>query len=127
MKTEMPLPRIQTRFRLCSNESNLDEEETELKRFYLPSEIVENIIGWHKEFQTARIKDYYYRKFQKQYSASLVKSTSRLKLYTRELKALGMKYRTYNSSNSFHSFTMDSKKCKRDYKGEYYRLKAIFI
>jgi hypothetical protein len=122
----MPLPRISTNFLLSDLDIESSEEElTEIKPRYLPSVIIEQIILWNEEFKIARIKAYYYRKFMEHYGVSLVRSTSRLKLYNRELKSIGMKYRTMNGDRSFKSFVKDTQINKRKY--DYDELKGIFI
>ena len=122
----MPLPRISTNFLLCNLDNNSsDEEVIEIKPRYLPPVIVEQIISWNQEFNTARIKEYYYRKFMEHYGVSLVRSTSRLKLYNRELKSIGMKYRSINGTGSFKSFVKYTQINKRSY--DYDQLKGIFI
>lgn len=120
------LPRILTKFKL----DHTDSEESEqlvlaqpLPR--LPEEIVEMIIDWVGEFNRAEIKAYYYNRFLKSYKASLVKSSSGLKLYTRELKAMAMKHRTLNQPKTFVSFVRDSNKCQRRY--NYENLIGIFF
>jgi len=122
----MPLPRISTKFLINDLNKSKEEEIIHIKKVYLPKEIVEKIILWNEEFKTARIKEYYYAKFMEHYGSSLVKSSSRLKLYNRELKSIGMKYRsTGNNSCTFKSFVNDTRINNRKY--DYEKLKSIFI
>ena len=123
----MPLPRISTKFLINDLEKKSKEEKKiHIKRRYLPKEIVEKIISWNQEFQIARIKQYHYSKFLEQYGASLVRSSSRLKVYNRELKSMGMKYHTSTDTNcSFKSFVKFTKKNKLRY--NYEKLKSLFI
>jgi hypothetical protein len=122
----MPLPRISTKFLINNLDKYEEEEIIHIKKVYLPKEIVEKIILWYEEFKTARIKQYYYNKFMEHYGVSLVKSSSQLKLYNRELKSIGMKYRSINNSScTFKSFVNDTKINNRKY--DYEKLKSIFI
>ena len=122
------LPRILTRFKLAHTDtSENDAESTVLVKptVLLPDEIVDTIIGWVEEFARAELKCYYYNRFMKKYRVSLVKSSSRLKLYTRELKAMAMKHRTLNEPPTFCRFVRDSNRCKRQY--NYEQLVGIFF
>lgn len=119
----MPLPRLQTCLDFRSGDDT--QEEKMVPHVLLPSIVVDMIVGWYKEFQRARVKAYHYKRFMKTYNLSLVKSNSRLKLYNRELKAMGMKFRTLGGHGSFHNFVVDSNRCKRKY--DYVRLKGIFF
>ena len=122
----MPLPRISTKFLINDLDKSKEEEIIHIKKVYLPKEIVEKIILWNEEFKTARIKEYYYTKFMEHYGISLVKSSSRLKLYNRELKSIGMKYRSTGNNNcTFKSFVNDTRINNRKY--DYEKLKSIFI
>lgn len=121
----MPLPRISTKFLINDLDKSKEEEIIHIKKVYLPKEIVEKIILWNEEFKTARIKEYYYTKFMEHYGISLVKSSSRLKLYNRELKSIGMKYRSTGNHCTFKSFVNDTRINNRKY--DYEKLKSIFI
>ncbi|MCP4484447.1 MAG: hypothetical protein GY823_07805 [Flavobacteriaceae bacterium] len=122
----MPLPRISTKFLINELDQCQEEQIIHIKKVYLPKEVVEKIISWYEEFKTARIKAYYYTKFMEHYGVSLVKSSSRLKLYNRELKSIGMKYRSINNhSCTFKSFVNDTRINNRKY--DYEKLKSIFI
>lgn len=123
----MPLPRIHTRLNLetLEKQEKHETQEFRIRPRYLPDEVVENIVGWYKEFERARIKAYHYERFMKSYATSLFKSSSRLMLYNRELKALGMKYRTLGEPPTFKQFVYDSKRCGRQY--NYMELKGIFF
>lgn len=120
----MPLPRIKTKLILDSPDEDLDYGEIR-PHVMIPKPVVEMIIDWYREFQRARIKAYHYDRFMKNYATSLFKSSSRLKLYTRELKAMGMKYRSLGENGDFNRFVQDSKRCKREY--DYSSLKGIFF
>lgn len=119
----MPLPRLQTCLNFRSSDDT--EEQAIVPRVLLPLIVVDMIVDWYKEFQRARVKAYHYKRFMKTYNLSLVKSNSRLKLYNRELKAMGMKFRTLGEHGSFQNFVVDSNRCKRKY--DYVSLKGIFF
>lgn len=120
------LPRIQTQFNLKgmadeATSSNL----THLPRRRLPTEIVERIVSWAKEFKSASVKLYYYSRFFSQYERSLYTSSSRLQLHIREFKAVAMKHKTINEPPTLLHFLKDTNRCKRKY--NYEELKGIFF
>lgn len=119
------LPRIQSTFQFsCVEDDKLAQEDITLK-VQLPHEVIGQVMSWVYHFKVASMKQYYYHRFMKQRELSLVKSSSRLKLYTRELKALSMAHRVFGAPPNFYSFVQDSKRCKRKY--EYNALKGIFF
>ena len=123
------LPRILTsfQFRHLDVDDNCKEPQIEFgkPKVHIPEEIVLIILEWVHEFQRAEIKDYYYSRFMYHYSKSIVKSSSRLKLFTRELKSFSMKHRTMGSPTTLLNFIKDSKRCKRKY--DYDALSGIFF
>lgn len=124
----MPLPRLVTRLNLSNYSGNSDSSDAIcIKKRYLPKEVVDKIVEWYEEFERARIKAYHYERFMQDYAMSLVKSSSRLRLYTRELKALGYKHRTFGEPPTFNRFVQDANRCKRNYASSYLDLKGIFF
>lgn len=121
----MPLPKIKTRLKLSDLDVDEEEQTWILRPRYLPPPVVELIISWYLEFEKVRVKAYHYERFMRNYATSLFKSNSRLMLYNRELKALGMKYRTLNEPPTFKTFVQDARRCKRNY--DYCKLKGIFF
>ena len=104
---------------------NENPVQIETPEVFIPEEIQVLILNWVAEFRRAEIKSYYYNRFMKSYAKSLVKSSSRLKLYTRELKSLSMKHQTIGSPPTFMNFIKDSKRCKRTY--DYEKLRGLFF
>lgn len=123
------LPRIFTSFNLRQLDTKEEDQKPEIKfckpKVYIPEEIIYIILEWVDEFQKAETKDYYYSRFMYHYTKSIVISSSRLKLFTRELKSLSMKHRTIGSPPTLLSFIKDSKRCKRKY--DYELLSGIFF
>ena len=123
------LPRILTTFQLRHLDMKENDREPEIEfrkpQVHIPEEIVLIILEWVYEFQKAETKDYYYSRFMHHYSKSMVTSSSRLKLFTRELKSLAMKHRTMGSPPTLLRFIKDSKRCKRKY--DYEALIGIFF
>ena len=123
------LPRIFTSFQLRQLDTKQEDKEPKIQ-FYKPKvhiseEILLIILEWVHEFQKAETKDYYYSRFMHHYTKSMVTSSSRLKLFTRELKSLSMKHRTLGSPPTLLNFIKDSKRCKRKY--DYELLSGIFF
>ena len=123
------LPRIFTSFQLRNLDRNKESQELEIEfrkpKVHISEEIILIILEWVGEFQKAEIKDYYYSRFMQHYTKSMVISSSRLKLFTRELKSLSMKHRTIGSPPTLLRFIKDSKRCKREY--DYELLSGIFF
>lgn len=126
-RAHKPLPRILTSFRIKHTELRDDDiEEVVLKpKVFIPEEVVSMIIDWVGEFERAAIKEYYYGRFMSTYLKSLVKSSSRLKLYTRELKSYSMKHQSLGAPPTLMHFIRDSQRCKRKY--DYESLSGIFF
>jgi len=123
------LPRIFTSFHLRHLDTKEEDQKSEIEfykpKVYISEEIIQIILKWVHEFKRAEIKDYYYSRFMHHYTKSMVTSSSRLKLFTRELKSLSMKHRTLGSPPTLLRFIIDSKRCKRKY--DYELLSGIFF
>lgn len=126
-RSHKTLPRILTSFQIKhTGLRDTDRESVEIKpQVYIPADIVSVIVDWVAEFRRAETKQYYYSRFMDTYLKSLVKSSSRLKLYTRELKSYAMKHQTLGSPPTLMHFIKDSQRCKRKY--DYESLSGIFF
>jgi hypothetical protein len=108
----MPLPRVRTRT-LFKQFEHEEAEQGELRpHVRLPDEVVDIIVAFAMEFETAREKQYHYSRFAQRRECCMHRSPSRLQLYARELKALSMAHVANGAHQEFPIYALDRIRCK---------------